>query len=347
MVAVNTYMLPCQPIILRSRGSSAVRAPASMIVGDTDMDDSNSVQPTLDNSVARDSQVPKTGNATTFETPPPSEKNHRDYTTSWCPFAKCNNSPLCQPCSRRYLIVIASGRSASTTMLYMMNRLPNVRLSGENNNMVRAIDTMLRTMSDREDLAEDLEGAWKHAAIRKSDFACVAQSMMNAINPPEKLVQEDEDRLLADEDTILGWKTIRFHLNSWPTEQSVAFLREHFPCSRVIINYNSNIRRQAESLLALWGQGENMKEVQEELEAENDQLLDVANKLGSNQAFVMDTSIYESPESGVREVNAMVKWLGFKGCTFTDLLHENKDHGYALDKHNVSLGLNCRYDDNP
>ena len=50
----------------------------------------------------------------------------------WCPHADCYNSPICTPCRRRFLLIIATGRSGSTTLLSMINQLPGVRLSGEN-----------------------------------------------------------------------------------------------------------------------------------------------------------------------------------------------------------------------
>lgn len=45
---------------------------------------------------------------------------------SWCPSAACNNSPLCLPCKKRFLFIIATGRSGSTTLLSMLNHLPGV-----------------------------------------------------------------------------------------------------------------------------------------------------------------------------------------------------------------------------
>jgi len=45
---------------------------------------------------------------------------------SWCSSATCNNSPLCQPCMKRFLFIIATGRSGSTSLLSMLNHLPGV-----------------------------------------------------------------------------------------------------------------------------------------------------------------------------------------------------------------------------
>jgi len=61
----------------------------------------------------------------------------------WCPNAICPNSDLCHPCRRRFLILIATGRSASTTLTYMLNSLPGIRMSGENNDELKAIRRMI------------------------------------------------------------------------------------------------------------------------------------------------------------------------------------------------------------
>jgi len=53
--------------------------------------------------------------------------NHTNpHQKSWCPRATCNNSPLCQPCKKRFLFIIATGRSGSTSLLSMLNFLPGV-----------------------------------------------------------------------------------------------------------------------------------------------------------------------------------------------------------------------------
>jgi len=53
--------------------------------------------------------------------------NHTNpHKNSWCPRATCNNSPLCQPCKKRFLFIISTGRSGSTSLLSMLNYLPGV-----------------------------------------------------------------------------------------------------------------------------------------------------------------------------------------------------------------------------
>ena len=52
----------------------------------------------------------------------------RDWRDTWCPNATCMNSPLCQPCNQRFLFILTTPRAASTTLLSMINYLPNVSL---------------------------------------------------------------------------------------------------------------------------------------------------------------------------------------------------------------------------
>lgn len=66
-------------------------------------------------------------------------KNH----SSWCPSATCHNTDLCHPCDRRFLILLATGRSGSTSMMYMLDSLPGVRMSGENNAILNHLQQLV------------------------------------------------------------------------------------------------------------------------------------------------------------------------------------------------------------
>jgi hypothetical protein len=150
-----------------------------------------------------------------------------DYTAasaSWCPKAVCLNSDLCRPCQRRFLILLATGRSGSTTLNFMLDSLPSVRMSGENNDELRAIrymmeNVMLKPSVHYFDSKVERKTAWGHNPIPPGAAACVGQKMMETINPP--LMSTDQsDRPTStsvmedDADTIIGFKTIRFlHYN--------------------------------------------------------------------------------------------------------------------------------------
>jgi len=168
----------------------------------------------------------------------------------WCPSATCTNTDLCKPCQRRFLLVIATPRSASTTLTWMLNELPGIRMSGENNNQLAAILEMKNNVWNHSSFqhGNNRKGAWGHNYIPHQTFACAAQATMEAINPPrlvEKTVIEDKE---SEKHDIIGFKTIRFERgDDQHIVDMVEHVRDNFPCSRVVINISSNVTRQAES----------------------------------------------------------------------------------------------------
>jgi hypothetical protein len=297
------------------------------------------------------------GNYTPFNTTNP----HGD---SWCPYATCQNSPLCAPCNRRYILILATGRSGSTTLLKMMNFLPNVRLSGENRNFIgisrplisnfqvdqgdnnnhnnnhkigSSVTPLLDQNFDRD------EGAFMHNAIPPQAMSCPIQSAFNVLNPPPKEIQENDHKLSIheyDADTIMGCKTIRFHKNDLRTEYASNYLKEVFPCSKVIINIRSNAEDQVKSIQGTFQNGHHNKSV-EDIDEYNTYLTDLAKELGSEMAKVIDLNVWKED---VEVFNDVVDWLGFKNCKFTSIIHENAN-GYDRDNGSNSAGLNskCHY----
>ena len=160
---------------------------------------------------------------------------------NWCPTAQCHVTDLCHPCQRRYLIIITTGRSGSTTIQKMLNDLPGIRLSGENNGMLTNFQYAISATRDRKQWShigiQNPYSPWHHNSYPTSAFACIVQQMIEIINPPpningkiihhqktrtttstttnlleEPTEQEDEDD--DDSDTIIGFKTIRFPLDT-------------------------------------------------------------------------------------------------------------------------------------
>jgi hypothetical protein len=148
--------------------------------------------------------------------------NRFDYTSSWCPNANCKGTSICYPCQRRWLIIVTSGRSASTTLTEMVHRLPGVRMTGENNDLIGRFETSILKESPRE-MINGLYPAWFHDnVIPEESFSCAAQHLFTTFNPP-KLASASSDNSVdvmleeSDEKTILGFKTIRlFNKNDEP-----------------------------------------------------------------------------------------------------------------------------------
>ncbi len=146
---------------------------------------------------------------------------HKD---TFCPKAKCQNSPLCTPCNRRHFLILSTARSGSTTLLRMFNELPNMRLSGENHNQLYLVSKLTKNLlNNRPNLLkhpmDKPTGPFMHNTIPQGSMGCIAQDMMHLLNPPPLAVQQDKTINMEkyDEDLILGFKTVRYveYLQAW------------------------------------------------------------------------------------------------------------------------------------
>ncbi len=271
------------------------------------------------------------------------------HETSWCPNAKCQNSPICVPCNRRYLFIVATGRSGSTTLLSMLNYLPNVRLSGENNDelfIASRLESNLRTSKGHSILEQHYDhkdASWMHNGIPEQAMACPIQDIFYTINPPPAKVQrrvnvQGEPSLEEyDRDKILGLKTVRIHQkHTWSPKLAAEFFKENFPCSRVVVNIRSDIDSQIESRANLgW------KVDADELKRGNEFLKNFSEYLGDDMARLIDMNEWTG-DGGVAVLNSILEWLGYSDCHFQELLHENHD-GYGTDTTHIDLGGQCHY----
>lgn len=265
-------------------------------------------------------------------------------TSLWCPNAVCLNSDLCQPCRRRFLIVMATGRSASTTLTFMLDALPGVRMSGENNDELKAIRNMMDNvlLEDRFTRIVDRQSAWGHNPMPPGATACVGQHMIEAINPPltdvHGIVLED------DTNTIVGFKTIRFleGLQKGKDIRSfVTWVQENFPCTRFIVNVPSSEKEQFSSQMKYWKNQTVTDERLRALHEQNERLRELVTLIGKDQAYLLDSSKWTK---NIDHLNQAVEWLGFhKSCHFQELLELNTKgyrHGKKKETH---LDPDCHY----
>jgi hypothetical protein len=169
--------------------------------------------------------------STKFKPPTPRQvsKPQSVVNEAWCPGAACSNSALCRPCQQRFLFILSTGRAASTTLLGMINHLPNVRLAGENNNIVLYIASLLEKNLHRDGFANLRTkvpaggGAWFHHSIPKQSMACPIQKILQTINPPpeevqQQIIRDESSGVLAldgyDSSQIVGAKMIRIQMAS-------------------------------------------------------------------------------------------------------------------------------------
>jgi len=285
--------------------------------------------------------------------------------SDFCPYATCNNTPLCQPCLRRFIFEISIGRSGSTTVLDMLNMLPDVRLAGENENLLKLVEHMIWSLEN--DKLVDLYG--KHFASNNfhdhwhykspyNSLACPAQKFIEAIDPPmlfEEHLKPKEDWkrkpdaaeiYKEDAKTIIGFKSVRFRGN-------INLMVRIFPCSRFIFTIRTDLEAQAKS--AWWKDDSKTEFFREEgqstleyLKDANQKLLDMAQFLGSQRAFVLKL---EEWKSDITVFDKLAEWLGFVDCKYKMIPHANANGGYGWANKQIFfnkspqewMGENCRY----
>lgn len=245
---------------------------------------------------------------------------------SWCPDAKCLVSPICDPCRRRFLIIITNGRSASTTLTWMLDTLPGVRMGGENNNAIQNIITMIdKTTAHPFQLHPSpfmKYGAWDHNPIPDGSLACMSQKIIETIVPP-KLINATHLNP-NEQDEIVGFKTIRliWGSDSGRLPKIATFLKESFPCAKFIVNYCSDVEKQAKSQKNVFEshRKEELNVTMHRLSMEVGRLKNLADLLG-NQSMTLDSTKWTAD---VGELNKVVRWLGFDDtCAFPKLLKLN------------------------
>jgi hypothetical protein len=276
--------------------------------------------------------------------------NHSNPHKEWCPAAKCFNSPICAPCDRRFLFIVASPRSGSTTLLHMLSALPNVRLSGENFNELYYTSKLTTNLKNKKfESSETMkkgsfmggtieEGAFMHNAIPIGSMACVAQTLVETLNPPKMTAAENKQPFDASEEAgrILGMKLVRISKAEWTPQEAAEFFQESFPCSRVLVNFRSNSKNQIRSIVDSFGLKDEKARL-EKLEKENKFLASFAETLGEERAKLINMSEWKDD---IQILNSVLKWMGFEGCEFSSLVHENH-HGYARDRTKVDVGESC------
>ena len=249
---------------------------------------------------------------------------------SWCPSASCHNSPVCSPCNRRYLFIVAMDSSESTTLLKLLNLLPNVRLSGENYDELYVASMIASNLKESSlmNYDKEVDGAWKHHKIPNQAMACPIQQVVSTLTPPPSevlhAVNETGAPSLSDYDqsTILGLKTIRIQKSEWYSGEAAAFFKESFPCSRIVVDLGWSSEAAA---------------VEKGRVRETEFLTHFAKHLGPDTARLIGGMTEWTKD--VTVLNDLLDWLGYKECT---IVHENRD-GYDLDWTDPKISEECYY----
>lgn len=197
-------------------------------------------------------------------------------------------------------------------------------MSGENNNALNLIRTMMNQITKSPFQMKppvSKLNAWSRNPMPDGSLACVSQHMIEAITPPifaNGTVADAE----AQANEIIGFKTIKLAktLNDGQAPEVAHFLKSHFPCARYLINYRTEVDKQAESRRETFQLKANISEIEKML-VKDMQFLDTINELLGDQSMVLDSSKWTKD---VNVLNEAVEWLGFEGtCAFPRLLGLN------------------------
>jgi len=231
----------------------------------------------------------------------------------------------------------------------MFDALPNMRLAGENHNELYYISTLTSNLlNNRPNLLkhpmDKPTGPFMHNTIPKGSMGCRAQDILHNLNPPPLDVQLNKSINMEEYDKglILGFKTVRLHQSGWSGNQAAEYIKTHFPCTRILVNFQTNITHQYLSYKRTFNHTEGeeyLGPTMEKLESINKFQQELYKSL-KGMSMLVDLDKWSRD---VRILNKVVKWMGYKNCQFEEIVHEN-NKGYATDKETeLSVGENCVY----
>lgn len=210
--------------------------------------------------------------------------------SSYCPW--CTEPVLC---ARKFLFVIATGRSGSTTVMGMLNAVPGVFLSGENNGEA----SRLRALFEERVARRRTSAANATANLDETQELLYIQRWIWETNVPPAFVDANP--------IIVGFKEIRW------TPEDVTFIQQVCPCSRFVVNARRNAHEQATSA---WYRNDGG--LQDVMDANRRLALSAAAIIPSNRAFELYLEDFD-----VAQFDQAAAWLGIP-CRFRALIHSNK-----------------------
>ena len=140
-------------------------------------------------------------------------------------------SGTCDLSAHDWVFILGTGRSGSTTLLEMVNALPNVQLSGEHDAELDSFIDLRKRL--RLTLEHGGTGAWlqdRHQ-LKEAHLFCTVQSwfFLHTGKPCSNTATH-------------GFKEIRYN-----SEEELDFLRDAFPSAKFILNFRKEVLLQSKS----------------------------------------------------------------------------------------------------
>jgi len=133
-------------------------------------------------------------------------------------------NPLCE---RNWIIAISTGRAGSTSLMGMLNDVPRISMYGENEGVLMFAHGQLASHG-----IDAVDGPYSHGRLNMPKYFKSLQEFI--VN----MMGHNDDN--ADVHYV-GYKQLANRVPSYD------FLRQAFPCAKIILNYRHNLTAQAES----------------------------------------------------------------------------------------------------
>mmetsp|Transcript_139681 Transcript_139681/g.254107 ORF Transcript_139681/g.254107 Transcript_139681/m.254107 type:complete len:295 (+) Transcript_139681:47-931(+) len=221
--------------------------------------------------------------------------------------AKKHTSAPCKDEGGKWLFILATGRTGSSSILRMVDQIPGVFLSGENGGMLSDL-AALKEKGNRTD-AQQVSVSWKHGAQNHEDILCFLRGYTRSIIGSPGF-----------QPTMTGFKEVRH-----TTADELDVLLETFPDAKFIINTRKNITAQSISQAKLVETKDSLFNSSEEVLQQMTTELEEWGQAHSDRTFQMRVEDFS-----VELFNQMLAWLDVApDCLYTDVLHVNEDD-YSL-----------------
>mmetsp|Transcript_10793 Transcript_10793/g.16072 ORF Transcript_10793/g.16072 Transcript_10793/m.16072 type:complete len:316 (-) Transcript_10793:77-1024(-) len=217
--------------------------------------------------------------------------------TDISPAAKSSQSKNAT-CSKKWLLLLTTGRSGSTTLMTILYSLPRMSMYGEND--IR----FLRSVVDSDRYHEPREDAWHKDESRMKEIIEAITSHIFAYYGYDN----------AQNDDYFGFKQllpriIREKESTYRSLKKLKLLSEYFPCARFIVNFRHDVKAQRASQFREWqGHAPSEKRL-----ATWNEILSTFGK-GRNDTFLLPLE-----EFSLEKLNELIKWLGYSECTLNSL----------------------------
>ncbi len=218
----------------------------------------------------------------------------------------------CNLCAYNVTIILATGRSGSTTMLGMINQLPNYDIGGEHRGQFNALFNMYQMLEISYNFSSKSIGygsAYYNRPQSKSQFFCWIQSWF---------VQNSGWKAKYDPRDVHGFKEFRYNQT-----EVLEFLYQVFPCAKYIINIRHDVVAQHQSKFL-------QKKDIVELELRKKVLLSFAKSHPKN-CYVMAMEEF----SDLQNWNTLFKWLDRGSCHAQDVIKSHWNQTYLTDTRKV------------